>query len=569
MKKLFLLFLFFTLNIYGQDQICSEGQNMMVIQIGSLPSATAILRGGNEITIEYSNGKKKIKMLDYVEQNSFSKTTIDSTIIDIRTIDTTLYSNKYKFWQETAVGRTAEALVIGDVNKNGRPELYGHEKPYSQNLDYYPVIFELDINNIFKKVYKFPDSVGHPYAIIDLENDGESEIATYSGSHGIICKKPSPNSFATTYYTRFGRSGNESPRDPLFDYFDNNDKMDVVYLAEGKAFIDEFNPITQSFDSVFTYKPTPSDLAYGNIVKGDFDMDGKTDIAFATTKGNAYIVEAEGEHQYQVVWQSKVQTYNAYLNFNTNDIDGNGKPEFWIGGDAFFSGVGKTRFFCFESDGNNSYHLVARIDMLNIFSFFAGNCFAKDIDKDGKEELFICLDGIVLIFKFSGSQNIRQYSLLFTKRNDMIGQNSVIYGATLYNITGDWKDELVINMGHVNDLGRRDFSRIYTLDLTMGIKQKPIVLPTTTNLYQNYPNPFNSSTIIKYQIPIKSNVILKVYDVLGKEIRELLNKEMSSGEYELVWNGTNNNNAMVESGMYFISMQTSNYRKTIKTILLK
>ena len=54
-------------------------------------------------------------------------------------------------------------------------------------------------------------------------------------------------------------------------------------------------------------------------------------------------------------WQGMVETYNAYLCAETNDIDGNGKKEIWIGGDAFYSGQGITRITIFEANGDNSY----------------------------------------------------------------------------------------------------------------------------------------------------------------------------------------------------------------------
>ena len=575
MKKLFLLFLFFTLNIYGQDQICSEGQNMMVIQTGSLPSATAILRGDNEITIEYSNGEKKIKMLDYVEQNSFSKTTIDSTIIDIRTIDTTLYSNKYKFWQEIPVALDIDwTPIIGDVNNNGRPEIYGNEKYYSTPNPAPVVIFEMDTTQKFKKIHQYANNVNAPQTLVDFNNDGNLEIIMVGQPRSMVFKQDSILKLPITYQTKFGLFGSQT-NDPTVSDVDKNGKNDIVYWSNLIILIEEFDKSKNSFDSIYSYYPAKNGL--GGFSINDFDLDGKTDIVFGTVKGDVGVIETQGEHQYQVVWQSKVETYNAYLHFWTNDIDGNGKPEFWVGGDAFYNGVGITRFTCFETNGNNSYVPIAKIDMIGIFSFFAGNCFAKDIDKDGKQELFICLDGIVLIFKFTGSINSHSYNLLFAKRRDMdmINQNSVIYGATLYNITGDSKDELIIDMDQVVEgLGLRTFSRIYTLDLTMGIKRESEVIPKTTDLYQNYPNPFNSSTIITYQLPANSYVTLKVYDVLGKEVATLVNEIKTAGSYTIKFSAkggsaSGGDAGLLNSGMYFYTIKAGAYKSTRKMLLMK
>ncbi len=96
-------------------------------------------------------------------------------------------------------------------------------------------------------------------------------------------------------------------------------------------------------------------------------------------------------------------------------------------------------------------------------------------------------------------------------------------------------------------------------------------LPITFKLEQNYPNPFNPVTKIKYQIPHRSNVSLKVYDILGNKIAELVNEEKSSGVYEANWNA-----ATLPSGVYFYQLkaapnggQAGDFIQTKKMILLK
>lgn len=69
---------------------------------------------------------------------------------------------------------------------------------------------------------------------------------------------------------------------------------------------------------------------------------------------------------------------------------------------------------------------------------------------------------------------------------------------------------------------------------------------TNYGLSQNYPNLFNPSTKISYTIPTRNYVLLKVFDLLGCEIVELVNEEMSAGKYELNWNAAN-----LPSGVYF------------------
>ena len=86
----------------------------------------------------------------------------------------------------------------------------------------------------------------------------------------------------------------------------------------------------------------------------------------------------------------------------------------------------------------------------------------------------------------------------------------------------------------------------------------------TFALSQNYPNPFNPTTKIKYQLPILTNVRLSVYDVLGREIKVLVNQEKPAGSYEVEFNGAN-----FPSGVYFCRMEADKYSDTKKLLLLK
>jgi hypothetical protein len=84
------------------------------------------------------------------------------------------------------------------------------------------------------------------------------------------------------------------------------------------------------------------------------------------------------------------------------------------------------------------------------------------------------------------------------------------------------------------------------------------------DVFQNFPNPFNPSTIIKYQIPSKINVTLKIYDVLGNEIATLVNEEKQPGTYEVKFDGTG-----FPSGIYLYKLIAGNYIETKKMVLVK
>lgn len=89
------------------------------------------------------------------------------------------------------------------------------------------------------------------------------------------------------------------------------------------------------------------------------------------------------------------------------------------------------------------------------------------------------------------------------------------------------------------------------------------------SISQNYPNPFNPSTTINYSVPGAANVNIKVYDINGQVVRNLLSEFKNSGNYSLSWDGKNDVGSTVSSGTYFYQVQIGNLVQTKKMILLK
>jgi hypothetical protein len=83
-------------------------------------------------------------------------------------------------------------------------------------------------------------------------------------------------------------------------------------------------------------------------------------------------------------------------------------------------------------------------------------------------------------------------------------------------------------------------------------------------LNQNYPNPFNPTTTISFTIPSTSNVSLKVFNILGKEVATLVNESKSAGNYSINFNASG-----LSSGVYFYQLTTDNFTSTKKFILMK
>ncbi len=109
----------------------------------------------------------------------------------------------------------------------------------------------------------------------------------------------------------------------------------------------------------------------------------------------------------------------------------------------------------------------------------------------------------------------------------------------------------------------RSFGNVTSID-------EPLVpVVKETKLYENYPNPFNPATTIKFAIKEPGKVTLKIYSIEGRIVRTLVNNEMSTGAYQVRWDGKNENNISVPSGTYLYKIEAPNYTKTLKALLIK
>lgn len=94
-------------------------------------------------------------------------------------------------------------------------------------------------------------------------------------------------------------------------------------------------------------------------------------------------------------------------------------------------------------------------------------------------------------------------------------------------------------------------------------------VPKTYALYQNYPNPFNTSTQIRYQVPKDTHVFLKIFNLLGQEVRNLVDAHRKAREYVVIWDGLDVDGREVASGLYFCRLKAGDFEKTIKMVLVK
>jgi hypothetical protein len=106
--------------------------------------------------------------------------------------------------------------------------------------------------------------------------------------------------------------------------------------------------------------------------------------------------------------------------------------------------------------------------------------------------------------------------------------------------------------------------------ISMGTREMDLTaVPDQFSLHQNYPNPFNPTTTILYDLPEAATVHLVIYDVLGRQVRTLVNQDLTAGYHKAVWDATGDMGRPLSGGLYIYRIQAGGFSKTMKMVLLK
>jgi hypothetical protein len=378
---------------------------------------------------------------------------------------------------------------------------------------------------------------GSPVAMITANLDGvgnrEIIIQNYNLKNIVPMRVPSANTYLLSDTTRNKQNlylGGASDDVALFGgmaYDIDKDGRQEVYLptypAAGSPNAGKIHMITydpgQSTAEIDSSNVTALDLTgvvgpisifgYGY---GDIDKNGKPNLYFSTVYPyNVVSLEFQGGNKkLQANWKASV----LYA----------GEPTIY--------------------DSLTVRDSLGRVDTTKyVNTAFASKIFARatDFDKDGFEDILLpyqALNDTVSVRRRTWSASTSSYTDVVTK-----SANPKRWGF-----------------------------RIIEGSPTTGVEVKDltIIMPEDFILEQNYPNPFNPSTTIRFKMPVKEKISLKIFDTLGKEVRTLLSsQEFPKGNVEVVWDGKNNRGEQVASGMYFYSLFFGNFQKTQKMVLMK
>ena len=183
-------------------------------------------------------------------------------------------------------------------------------------------------------------------------------------------------------------------------------------------------------------------------------------------------------------------------------------------------------------------------------------------------------------FDVEGDTLIYLFTITDTLYNELLSQeiditSITVNDTTLLNILQTLDTDTLLTKWFVSvsdgvDITEsvEEFNLTIIDDITLGIDDLTL-LPTKYNLSQNYPNPFNPITTIEFALPKRTKVKLVVYNLQGREIYTLINNNLNVGYHSVQWNGINKFGNQVSSGVYIYMLETSDYGKIQKMVLLK
>ncbi len=377
---------------------------------------------------------------------------------------------------------------------------------------------------------------------VDTDNDGDLDlIVSYNVGNSLSI-------FINDGFAHFteGNSINFSSNDLIFGTgdFTGDGLYDITVISENAGTLNILENLSENkFQLVRSQYLLPS---ITNIKTFDFDNDGFLDIV-ASTNNSLITCQNIGSLVFKPF--QTIKTDRVILDYDMADLTG----------DQYLDLVLTTTAHYYQDWGSviiyhnmNNGSLVRKSKLPNSSVYYPLKILIKDINGDSHKDLAV-LNG-------KEAQVVRFFC------NDGSGD------FTIHSVTGTINDPIGISSGDYNNNGSIDFSvlskdqnvvSILLNDNIVNLKTEKIQIPYF-KLHQNYPNPFNPITIVSFDVAKASHVLLKIYDINGREVTTLKDEAMQAGSYKVEFNAHG-----LSSGVYFYRIDIDSFHETKKMILLR
>jgi hypothetical protein len=409
----------------------------------------------------------------------------------------------------------------------------------------------------------------NPYhAFADINDDGILELFVSNGAGNIDFYQndegtQSENySLATGVFISLDAGFDSSPSLTDIDKDGDLDLFKVeatASLSRGMGFYEnEGDPA----NPMFALKTIPLPNFTGNALYvtaasfGDLDSDGDSDFVFGELTGRVVLNRNVGSNTAprfvidSILTVLGSATLPAFVDIDAdNDLD-------------LFVGTGAGQLYFYRNTGDVSrYDFRIESDHYLSESIARPAPFFIDVDQDNDFDLLLGNgEGTIHFYRNTGSP--QQPDFLLESGNYTaidVGSNSTIYAGDIDN-DGD-PDLFTGNLG--GGIG------FYRNDSLSSSVPEPETLPERYELRQNYPNPFNALTNFQYELPKASSIKLTIFNLLGQQVINLVDKTQEAGVYRVKWNGKDGLGKDVAGSIYVHRLETNDFVKTKRLVLLR
>jgi len=405
----------------------------------------------------------------------------------------------------------------------------------------------------------------------DLNGDGKPDFvvinsASVNKDSVLIFLNTTPIGASVPSFSKTNVASITGPLSISIGDLNGDGKLDLA--VSSASILSMFLNTTTIGDSKPSFSVVPPIVIGGEqVVIGDLNGDGKPDLIVVNEFHNKVVVllnfTTTGASTLSLSGRFEFTTGTSPFSASIGDMNGDGKPDLTVvnGSSNSVSVLLNT-----TTTGASTPSFSNRTDFATgVFPVFVS---IGDFNGDNKPDLAIANSGYNAnsISVLTNTTTAGDSTLAFASKTDFtvgISPRSLSIG----DFNSDGKLDLA-----VPNFGSKSISVMINTTIITGINDVKNFIPSEFKLKQNYPNPFNPSTNISFSILKESFVTLKIYDILGKEVAQLVNQQLKTGNYNFSFDAASGSNR-ITSGVYFYRLTATsgsvNFVETKKMILMK
>ncbi len=564
----------------------------------------------------YDSGMQALYVLENDVNHDFTqRTTISDNLINLKhlvvedlnndgLVDVILHHgfNHLKIYLNSATGfslsneieLTANGLGVKDVNNDGAPdivveisykeylslintngtfsyqnsildgltrvrsvEFFEHNDSQKMIIDGGAYIVEANNNNgdwIPENVPLFCGGNISSFDCMDIDQNGQLDYAIAeeyyleNGDYADICRilVYVNNTFQTELYV--STESYNSIDDLEFTDIDNDGDFDIACNVNVQ--FDRSVRIFENDNGFVQNSHIACDMQTYHQVFTDFDGDSDQDLIFSDVNGDIFAAINYGAFNFA---NPTMIVDNASRRFLYEDLDDDGLRDI-----ITYNTWQDSALYVYLA---TSFDTFSSIPIVLASPGVIENMVLDDLDSDGNKDL---------VYSVYAGSRVEVHALLnhgvLSNWNDMFiaeVEAEYFFNFDMYDLNNDGLNDIFWYSTGINSI-----DVLYNDSVIIPNTESDISV-FTTQLHGNYPNPFNPETKISYSMANSGNAELSIYNIKGQRVKTLINDHVEAGEHSIIWNGKDNSDSDVSTGVYFYRLKTADGVQNKKMLLLK